>query len=140
MEQTKVKQILDELKSAYPKYDISSCLTQQRGDRYLIIVKGFDDVGDIDDWSVDTVYPIWWNMVHILETHEEAMRDLRLLFIRNNQFMLHSPDVGLGSVFKEFKKPLHKEVYGDYAHMHYIGECQDINDVLDYLTQTHVWF
>ena len=79
-------------------------------------------------------------MLEILEKHEEAMRDLRLLFIRGNQFMLHSPNVGFGSVFREMNKPLYIDVYGDQERQHYVGECQDINDVLEYLTQTQVWF
>lgn len=140
MEKTKVQQILEELKQAYPKREISSLATKQRGNRWLIVIKGFDSTGDIDDWSVDTVYPIFWDMLKQLEQHEGATNDLRFLFIRNNQFVLWSPNVGFGNVFKEFKKPLHKDVYGDYAQQHYVGECKDINDVLAYLTTTDVWF
>ena len=138
MEQTQVQQILEELKKAYPNYDISSRLAQRN--RYLIIIKGFNFVGNIDDWSVDLIYPIWWNMMDILAKHEGAMRNLRLLFIRDNQFVLHSPDVGMGSVFKKFKKPLRMDVYGDYERQHYVGECQNINDVLDYLIQIRGYF
>ena len=44
-------------------------------------------------------------------------------------------------IFDELKSVYPKRnVTFHLAHMHYIGECQDINDVLDYLTQTHVWF
>ncbi|MBR1604951.1 MAG: hypothetical protein IJ660_02455 [Alphaproteobacteria bacterium] len=140
MEEIKIKQILVELKQAYPKYEIFALSTKQRGNRQLIVVKGFSPVGDIDDWSIDTVYPIYWEMVKLLEQHEGANHDLRFLFIRNNQFVLWSPDVGFGDVFREMKKPLHKDVYGDYAQQHYVGECKDIQDVLDYLTTTDVWF
>ena len=140
MEELRIKKILEELQQAYPKYEISSLSTQQRGNRYLIVVKGFDASGNIDDWTVNVVYPIWWNMLEILDKHEGAMRDLRLLFIRDNQFMLHSPDVGFGSVFREMTKPLHIDVYGDYERQHYVGECMNINDALEYLTTTQVWF
>lgn len=140
MEEKKLNEILEELKHAFPKYDILSLPTNQRGNRQLIIVQGFDSFGSIDTWSVDVVYPIWWDMMKILEKYEGAMRDLRLMFIRGNQFLLHSPDVGLGNVFKNMDKPLHREVYGYEGHRHYIGECRDINDVLEYLASTQVWF
>ena len=140
MKEKQVQQILEELKQAYPRYDISTLPTKQRGNRYLIIVNGFRDEGDIDDFSVDIVYLIRWGMLDILEEQNDAMRDLRLLFIRGNQFVLYSPDVGCGNAFKEFKKPLHKEVYGYFQHQHYVCECQNINDVLEYLTTTDVWF
>ena len=54
--------------------------------------------------------------------------------------MLHSPNIGFGSVFREMNKPLYIDVYGDQERQHYVGECQNINDVLEYLTQTQVWF
>ncbi len=134
------EKILKELNNAFPKLEISPFSTKQRIDRTLIVVQGFSEAGDIDDWSINIVYPIWWKMIEILERHEGGMRDFRLLFIRNNQFMLHSPDVGLGNIFKEFSKPLMKDVYGDYERQHYIGNCQNINDVIEYLTSTQIWF
>ena len=140
MEQKQIQQVLAELQRAYPKYDISALSTKQRGERHLIVIKGFENIGDIDDWSVDMVYPILWKMLRLLEEHKEANHDLRLLFIRDNQFVLWSPDVGCGNVFREIKKPIHKDVYGDQERQHYVGECQDINDVLEYLTTTQVWF
>jgi hypothetical protein len=132
--------IMEELKNAFPRLEISMLSTKQRGNRKLIIVKGFSEIGDIDDWSVDIVYPIWWKMIEILERYESAMRDFRLLFIRGNQFMFHSPYLGFGDVFGGFSKPLRKDAYGDYAHRHYIGECQNINDVMEYLTSMQVRF
>ncbi|MEE6207719.1 MAG: hypothetical protein VZR95_06675 [Alphaproteobacteria bacterium] len=68
------------------------------------------------------------------------MRNFRLLFIRNNQFMLHSPNVGCGDAFREMKRPLRKEVYSDFERQHYIGECRNIADVLEYLTLTQIWY
>lgn len=132
--------ITEELKKAFPQLEISMLATKHRGDRSLIVVKGFSQSGDIDDWSVDIVYPIWWRMIEILEQYEDGMRNFRLLFIRDNQFMLHSPEVGFGNVFREFSKPLQQDVYGDFANQHYVGECQNINDVIEYLTSTQVWF
>ena len=140
MEETKTQQILEELKHAFPKYEISSLPTNQRGDRQLIIVQGFDTEGSIDSWSVYVVYPIWWDMMKILEKYEGGLRDFRLMFIRGTQFLLHSPDVGCGNVFKNIEKPLFRKVYGYAEHQHYIGECRDINDVLEYLTTTTTWF
>ena len=141
MEETKVQQILENLRQAFPKYEISSLLTKQRGKKYLIIVKGFDAIdSNIDDWSTKIVYPIWWDMMKILETHEEGICNLRLMFIRDNQFLLHSPDVGCGNVFRNMEKPLFRNVYGYAEHQHYICQCQNINDVLEYLTQTQIRF
>ncbi len=140
MEEASIQQVLKELKQTYPQYKISSLATRQRGNRHLIIVRGFKNTGDIDDWSINVVYPIWWNMMEILEKHEGAMRNFRLLFIRNNQFMLHSPNVGCGDAFREMKRPLRKEVYSDFERQHYIGECRNIADVLEYLTLTQIWY
>ena len=140
MQETKVQQILDRLKQAYPQYEISSLSTKQRGGRHLIIIKGFTDNSDIDDWSIDIVYPVMWKMMTIFEKYEDAMRCLRLLFIRNNQFVFHSPDVGKGNAFKEMQKPVNVDVYGNYERQHYVGQSRDINDVLEYLTTTQVWF
>ena len=134
------KKLLEELKSAYPRYEISMLPTKQRGDRKLVVVKDLEDAGDVDDWTVDRMYPVWWHMRDILANYENGMRDFRLLFICDNQFMLWSPDVGTGNVFREFKKPLRKEVYGYEAQQRYIGECKSIQDVIDYLTETTIWF
>lgn len=140
MRETDVQQIVEKLKRAYPKYEISFLATQQRGGRYLITVKGFDAAGDIDDWSVDVVYPVFKGMQELLEQQEDALKYVRLLFIRDNQFMLHSPDVGCGSAFKKMEKPLYVECYGYCENQYYVGECLDIADVLAYLTTMSVCF
>lgn len=136
----KKAEIMEKLKNAFPNLEVSILTTNQRGDRKLIIVKGFSLEGDIDDWSINIVYPIWYKMMEILEQYEGGMRDFRLMFVRGNQFMLHSPEVGRGAVFRHFKKAVRKDVYGDEKYRHYVGECSDINDVLEYLTQTQTWF
>lgn len=132
--------VLQALKQAFPNLEISTISTNQRGNKKLIIVKGFSEAGNIDDWSVDTVYPIWWKMIEILDKYKSNSGSFRLLFIRDNQFMLHSPNIGFGNVFRKFDKPLCKYVYGDFERQHYIGECQNINDVIEYLTSTNAWF
>ena len=140
MEETKIQQILDELRQAHPMYDISALPTKQRGNKQLIVVKGFKNEGNIDSWSISIIYPLQWDMWNILEKNEGATGSLRLLFIRENQFVFYSPDTGCGNVFEEMKKPLHVDVYGGYEHQHYIGECLDINDILEYLSTTQIWF
>ena len=140
MKEEQVQQILEELKQAYPMYDISTLSTKQRENRQLIVVKGFKNEKSIDAWTVGIIYTLRWNMLKILNKHEGATRDLRLLFIRENQFVLYSPDTGRENVFKEIEKPLRVSVYGEAEHQHYIGECDDINDVIEYLTTTTNWF
>ena len=140
MEKEKIQEILEKLKQTCPDFEVSLLRTEQRGGRYLIVIQGFSAVGDIDDWSINVVNPIMWRMQDRLAEYDGGTRDFRLLFIRSNQFVLWSPDVYCGDVFAEFTKPLHKEVYGFEAQQHYIGVCKDINDVLDYLTHTQVWF
>ena len=140
MEEEKVQEILEKLKQTCPDLEVSMLQTKQRGDRRLIVIQGFSATGDIDDWSINVVNPIMWRMQDKLAEYDGGMLDFRMLFIRGNQFVLWSPDVHFGDVFAEFTKPLHKEVYGYEAQQHYIGGCSDINDVLDYLTHTQVWF
>lgn len=140
MKEKQVQQILEELKQTFPMYDISPLPTQQRGNRQLIVVKGFKNEGSLDAWAVGVIYPLRWKMLLILEKYEGATRDLRLLFIRENQFVLYSPDIGYGNVFKEMKKPLRVGVYGDFEHQRYIGECETIDDVIEYLTTNTNWF
>ena len=136
----KEKQILEELKQTFPQLEFLLFSTRQRGDRKLIVVRGFSAGGDLDYWSIEIVYPIWHKMLEILERYDGGMRDFRLLFVRGNQFMLHSPDVGFGAVFREFHKPISIDVYGYEDRRHYVGECQKIIDVVEYLQQTEIWF
>lgn len=140
MEEQKVPQILEELKQAYPNLEFSVLPTQRHNGMKLVVIKGFDDNSekDIDDWSVDVVYPILWGTIMPLAEKYEAMRYVRFIFIRGTEFVLHSPDVGLGSVFACLRKPIdiHVVVFGSEKRRHYVGECQKINDVIDFLTNT----
>lgn len=140
MPETDVQQILEELKQAYPEYEISSLTTKQRGDKYLFVIKGFDSAGDIDEWSINIVYPAFADIQKFLDQRENTLKNLRLLFVRGNQFVFYTPDIGQGNVFREMTQALHTECYGLYERQHYIGECLNINDVLSYLTTTNVWF
>ena len=140
MEEQEIQEILEEMKQACSEFEVSMLPTKQRGDRRLLVVSGFSPSGDIDDWSINVVNPIFWRMRDKLAEHEGGQRDFRVLFIRSNQFVLWSPDVCWGNVFREFDKPLHTDVYGYEAQQHYVGLCKDINDVIHYLTNTQVWF
>ena len=140
MEEQKIQEILEEMKQACSELEVSMLSTKQRGDRRLIVVSGFSPSGDIDDWSISVVNPLFWSMRDKLSEHKDEQGSFRMLFIRGNQFVLWSPNVGFGNVFREFDKPLHTDVYGYEAQQHYVGSCKDINDVIGYLTTTHVWF
>jgi hypothetical protein len=140
MEEKNVQQVLNALKRFYPELDVSILPTKQCDGRWLVVVKGFADEGDIDFWSIQIIYPIWWTMVDILKDFKDGLSQFRLLFVRGNQFLLHSPDVGRGDVFREMKKGLCKDTYGHESLRHYVGQSIDINDVLTYLTETEVWF
>ena len=59
------EEILKELKDAFPLFEIEMLSTEQRGNKSLIVVKGFSQNGNIDDWYSRTVYPIWWEMISI---------------------------------------------------------------------------
>lgn len=135
-----VQKILEELKRAYPKYEISAHSTQQRGGKYLFVVGGFGAVGDIDDWFLQEVSPFYWEMLKFLEQRVDVRKYIRLLFVRGNQFALYSPDIGCGNVFREMEKIHHEDCFGYYENQYYIGACLNISDVLEYLTTTKVWF
>ncbi|MBP5698509.1 MAG: hypothetical protein J6W96_03165 [Alphaproteobacteria bacterium] len=134
------EEILKELKDAFPLFEIEMLSTEQRGNKSLIVVKGFSQNGNIDDWYSRTVYPIWWEMISILDNYKRGLRSFRLLFVRGNQFMLHSPNVDCGDVFREFKELLYKDISGYDSMQRYVGECRDINELLEYLTTTQIWF
>ena len=141
MKETSVQQILEELRQAYPGYEISALPTQQRGGKYLFIVKGFASGGDIDDWSVDVVYPLFSDMREVLKQNKNALIYGRLLFVRDNQFVFYTPDTcWSGNIFREMKETLHYESYGYEEYRHYIGECLNIDELLTYLTTTNVRF
>ena len=140
MQETNVQQILEGLRQAYPKYEISSLPTRQRGGKYLFVIKGFDPAEDIDEWSINIVYPAFADMQKFLDQRENTLKNVRLLFVCGNQFVFYTPDIGRGNVFREMKQALHLECYGLYERQHYIGECSNIDDVLNYLTTTNVWF
>ncbi len=131
---------MEELKKAYPKHEISSLPTQQRGGRYIFVIRGFSSAGDIDEWSINAVYPVFSDIRRFLEQCENALKYVRLLFVRGNQFVFYTPDIGQGNVFRKMEETLHLECYGLLERQHYIGECYNINDVIDYLTTTDVWF
>ena len=135
MEEQKVQQMLDELQQACPKYEISIRTTQRRGDVRLIVIQGFSSHGDIDSWAVDVVSPIWWDIVLKCVEKHKLEGNLRTLFIRENQFVFYSPDTGTGSVFEKMEKPVNFEVYGGEYHRYYVGECEKMEDVINYLTQ-----
>ena len=139
MQKNDVQQLLEELKLAYPKYEISSLATQQRSGAFLFVVKGFDLNGDIDDWSVDVVYPLFSKMRGLLNQREEGMGCVRLLFVRDKQFVFYSPDFGLGNVFREMTRLSSLDCYGVLEFQHYVGEAFNIDDVLEYLITTKVW-
>ena len=140
MDKQKAEELLEKLKSSYAEYEISILPIKQQVARWLVVVNDSHQTGDLDDWSIDVIRPIGRAMADILGKYEGGLIDFRLLFIRCNQFVLWSPDVGTGNAFAEFKKPLKTSVYGYESHQHYVGECQDIQDVLNYLTGTSVWY
>lgn len=132
--------VLEKLKKNFPELEFAAYSTNQRGKRKLITVRGLSSNQDIDYWVINTVYPVWRKMVEIIQKYKKGMSNFRLMFVQDNQFMLHSPDVGCGNVFVEFFKPINIEVYGYYEKQHYVGECYDINEVIEYLTQTKIRF
>ena len=133
----KIQQILDGIKEAYPKLEVSVLPTKRRGDMRLIVIKGFDDKGDIDDWSEDIVCPILWDTVKpLIDELEEGWKHFRVIFVRDNEFVLHSPDVGFGNVFAEMHEPVQVSAFGYEEWHHYVGESRQIQEVLDFLTQT----
>ncbi len=140
MQEMNVQKILEELKQVYPKYEVSALPTQQRGGRYLFVVSGFGTLGDIDDWFLQEVSPFYREMLKFLEQRVDVWKYIRLLFVRGNQFVLYSPDMGLGNVFYKMEKAHQEDCFGYYENQYYIGECLNINDVLEYLTTTKVWF
>lgn len=132
---------MEGLRQAFPAYEVSSLSTQQRGNKYLLVVKGFASGGCIDDWSVGVVYPLFSDMRKVLEQYKNALRYVRLLFVRDNQFVFYTQNTGWsGDIFREMSETLHYESYGYEEYQHYVGECLNIDDVLTYLTTTNVWF
>ena len=132
-----VQQILDGIKVAFPKFEVSVLSTKRRGDLRLIVIKGFDDECDIDDWSENVVYPILSDTVKpLIDGLEKGWRHFRVIFIRDNEFVLYSPDVGLGNIFARMHQPVHVEGFGYEEWHHYVGESRQIQGVLDFLTQT----
>jgi len=59
MQETEIKQILEELRKVYPEYEITAFPTQQKRGRYLFVVSNFVSGGDIDDWAIYTVSPVY---------------------------------------------------------------------------------
>ena len=140
MQKTDVQQILEELRKVYPEYEISALLTQQKRGRYLFVISNFASGEDIADWAVYTVSPVYQEMFRFFEQRIDARKYIRLLFVRSNQFVLYSPDIGRGSVFRKMEKAHYRECFGYHENQYYVGECLNIEDVLEYLTTTDVWF
>lgn len=135
-----VQQILDELKQAFEGYEISVVSTRQRGGKCLFVVSGFSAAGEIDAWPIEEVRPLYREMQAFLKQRMDVLKYARLLFVRGTQFVFYSPDIGGGSVFRKMETLHNLECYGYEHSQYYVGACLNIDDVVEYLTTTDVWF
>lgn len=132
-------EIMKELEQTFPLMQFLRFQTKQSGNTELLGILEFSPRRDIDYWTVEVVYPIAKRIQEILQKHDYD--GFRLMFIKDNQFVLYSPDVGCGSVFREYDKPIYSiDVWGYKEQQHYVGVCQNIMDVVEYLKQTTICF
>lgn len=133
---------VDELKKAFPKYDISTRETKQRSKLKLILFQGFTTVQGLDDWALDVINNFWWKkIVKLFDKHKGATQQFRILFIKENQFVLYSNYEYLGGKLCEARIPISNlDQNGLEENMYWMGECKDINDLLTFLTTTKEHF
>jgi len=140
MEEQKQNQFLEALRLVYPDYKFLLLSTMQRGDKMILKVQG--KVGSLDTWEYDKGCQMWWDVIRPTAEKLGIVGDIRTLFILSQtEFVLYAPDIGIrGGVFREIKKPVHYNVYGDIWYQYYVGKCLQIDDVITYLQKTKVPF
>lgn len=133
MEEEKQNQLLQAVRDACPKAEVSLLTTMQRGDKMLLVVKGA--LGALDAWGFSTGSDLWWSVIHPATEKLKISGSIRTLFILSDtDFILYAPALGIyGGVFGDMKKPIGFEVYGDEWHRYYAGRCENVDDVINYL-------
>lgn len=133
MEEEKQNQLLEAVRNACPKAEISLLSTMQRGDKMLLLIKGAG--GNLDNWGFSEGADLWWSVIHPTADKLKINGSIRTLFILSDtDFVLYAPALGIyGGVFGDMKKPIKYEVYGGEWHQYYVGKCQRVDDVIDYL-------
>jgi len=133
MEEQKQNQLLEAVRDACPKAEVSLLSTMQRGDKMLLLIKGVG--GNLDNWGFSEGSDLWWGVIRPTTEKLKINGSVRTLFILSDtEFVLYAPALGIfGGVFGDMKKPVHCEVYDSEWHQYYVGKCQQVKDVIDYL-------
>jgi len=134
MEEQKQNQLLEAVRDACPDAEFSLLTTMQRGDKMLLLVKS-SHMGNIDAWGFSKGSDLWWSVIYPATEKLGVSGSIRTLFVLSDtEFVLYAPALGIfGGVFGDLKKPVSYEVHGGEWHQYYVGTCQHINDVIDYL-------
>lgn len=133
MDEQKQNKLLGVLQKACPSCEFSLLSTMQRGDKMLLMVKG--NVGSLASWEYGRGSELWWDIIQPTAEKLGIKGDIRTLFILSDtEFVFYAPVLGIrGGVFGDMKKPVRYEAVGDEYHRHYLGECQTVTDVINYL-------
>jgi len=130
MEQQQIKEILAAIKNVCPQdLGVSILPTKRRGCVNIIHFHYRSARIDVDDWAYE-VHRLHWDKVHPLL---QQPGDFRELYCCGNHFIFYSPFDG---IFSRFEHPLEYQAYGHADRSWYFGECENIKDLIMYLTET----
>lgn len=126
------EKVLTAIKEACPRdCKVSVCKTA-RSVNLIIIDYRYTDV-DIDEWTIERVYPLNWEIGRKITNPG----DYRLLYCCGNKFVFYSPFEG---VFSGFDDLLNYEVFDNEFQHKYVGECREITNLVTYFKKREECF
>ena len=125
--------LLSDLQRDCPGYDFSAFDPQRSRDLWLLVIKDPSETGDIEDWSINVVYPLRENKIIPILKRYNAQYKCRVMFRRGDQFVLYSmwPEV-----FSHFGEEVACEWCGSDEDLHCMGENPHIEAIIAYLQNT----
>lgn len=131
MKQEIIEELLRRFQDAAPDTEISVYPTASRSHAPLFVIKDKTAAApNIDDWSINTVYPLRNNFLSLLENCSETTA-IRMFFCAGNKFVFYTIWT---DIFNEVPELCHVLWYGNEDYSHCVGECSDIGKVINYLT------
>ena len=135
MEQKEIEKLQTAIKSVCPQEYEMEIKQTKRARVHLVVIKEPPRAIDVSDWCIFFTFPLHASRVSRLL---DKPGDLRTLYCCGDMFVLFSP---LDGVFRNFTGVIRYNVYGTEFNQHYVGECEDISKLVEFITETpHLLF
>ena len=125
-----IEELLPEIKNICPaECDVTIVPAKYLKSRRLIIIRFPEQDINLDSWAAAQVYPLRKKVNAVLEEPKK----FREIYCCGNKFVFYSPFIL--HVLKKFQGHLDYKTRSSHGWHQYIGECQNIDELITFLTE-----